>query len=157
MHLLRNLTFASIFIGIYACPANADTSTHYSFKPKPVADVSFSGLDLQYTDAGTIVSGSVTCIARGEKGVNKNIHIDFFVFDDSNTGAFYAIKTADKTPVSGTSDAYCGAGGAAIANPHRTPKGMKLKVTNTDTGEFTESDLEIVNNPAPFPCKRKRC
>ena len=128
--------------------ARADSDTHYAFKPKRnVADVDFSGLDLRYQIVGKLAYGVVTCVARGEKSVNKRIDVDFFVIDNTGDGAFFAAHAADKLPVSDTADSYCGTGFNPIADPHRTPTGMRVKVTNSDTKEFTEVDLELLGPP----------
>ena len=79
--------------------------------------------------------------ARADKGRGKRISVDFFALENDNEPAIIAAQSQRGLQVSDTSDAICWSTSAPIADPRRKPSAMRVKVTNFDTGEFTEVDL----------------
>lgn len=142
--IARSAALVGFAISLSAGVARADTSVHVGFKPMRAAGVVFSSLDLNYVVKDGVATTSVACVARAERGRAKRIAVDFFIVENDRDPAIAAAQSPRGIAVSETSDSYCSAAGAPIADPHRVPTTMRMKVTNFDTGEFTEVGLEPV-------------
>lgn len=124
--------------------ASAQTQSHVGFRPIKAAGVNFSSLDLQYSIKDGLATAAVACVARADKGRAKRISVDFFALEHENEPAMIAAQSQRGFQVSDASDSICWSTSAPIADPHRTPSALRMKVTNFDTGEFTEVDLTPV-------------
>lgn len=122
--------------------ARADSTMMFGFRPVAVAGVAFSGLQLDYAVKDNVSYASLRCIARAEAARSERVTIDFFLYGEPNQRAFAAAQSQRGIPVSDAFDSYCGAAAWPFADPHRAIGGVRMRVTNLNTGEVAEVPLE---------------